>query len=119
MSDGAVAVSAACTHRLVPIRCFVCGMFVNHFQERYDGLLATGHSSKDAFGALGIRRPCCRVLLFSTAVDLRLRRRQVEPPGFAKVTLETTSTAPYTLATTGLTDEVDASSLGLPRFADA
>ena len=92
---------------MVPVRCFQCGMFVNHFQERFDAAVAAGHTPKAMFETLGIRRPCCRVALFSSADDSRLRRRLREPPGFAKVTLEPVSKQPYTLRTTGVTDAVE------------
>ena len=104
------------SRRLVPLRCFQCGMFVNHFQERFDAALAEGSSAKQAFEALNVRRPCCRVVLHTSADDLRLRRRLKEPPGFARVTLEPITTKPYTLLTTGVTDEVDTSSLLLPTY---
>ena len=97
--------------RLVPLRCFQCGMFVNHFQERFDALLVNNVTPKAAFELLNIRRPCCRVVLNTSAEDLRLRRRLKEPPGFAHVTHEPPSTKPYVLLTTGVTDEVDASAL--------
>ena len=99
--------SASVSRRIVPIRCFQCGMFVNHFQERFDAALGEGRSAKDAFEALGVLRPCCRVVLNTSAEDLRLRRRLKEPPGFARVTREAASTKPYVLNTTGTTDEVD------------
>lgn len=63
------------TTRVMPLRCFQCGMPVGNRQEAYERLKATmdvGGDERSIYDALGVVRPCCRVVLSRAAVDLRL-----------------------------------------------
>ena len=95
------------TQRLLPLRCFNCGMPLNHWQVRYDDLLRGGVAPADAFVRLGIRRPCCRVIMETSPNDPRLRRRFKDAAGFAEVQYMPRSNKPYVLDTFGNTMPLD------------
>lgn len=45
---------------LFPVRCYTCGKVLGNLQRRYDMMIDSGKSVKDALDELGIVRPCCR-----------------------------------------------------------
>ncbi len=96
------------THRVVPVRCFQCGMPINHKVQLFDDLTRDGILTPlQAFERLEVARPCCRVVLSRTADDCRLRRRLKEPQRFAKATSAPPSTRVYTMLTDGSVDALD------------
>ena len=86
------------SQRLIPVRCFQCGMPLNHVQEEFDARMLGEESAKDILASLGVARLCCRVNLLQAPVDPRLRRRPPPRAGFSDVKHEPFSTASYTLA---------------------
>ena len=52
-----------------PIRCFSCNKVVGRFEEKYNSLLESGRTPKDALDSLGITRYCCR-RMFLGYVDI-------------------------------------------------
>ena len=86
------------SQRLIPVRCFQCGMPLNHLQEEYDARVLNNESDKDILAALNVTRLCCRVNLMQAPADPRLRRRLPPRTGFTDVKHEPFSTASYTLA---------------------
>jgi DNA-directed RNA polymerase I, II, and III subunit RPABC5 len=54
---------------LIPVRCFSCGKVVGNKQETYEKLLEEGKEPNEALNILGLKRYCCRRMLF-TNVDL-------------------------------------------------
>jgi len=43
-----------------PIRCFTCNKIISSFEEKYNQLIDSGSSKKDALDAIGMKRYCCR-----------------------------------------------------------
>ena len=95
------------TQRLVPLRCFQCGMPVNHKQVNFDNHLLTGMETKTVFDALAVVRMCCRVVLSTPPCDTRLRRRFAPAKGFAHVQHIPRVGKVYTLKTDGSMDPVE------------
>ena len=96
------------THRVVPLRCFQCGMPVNHKVQSYERLVQDENMTPlQAYISLGVVRPCCRVVLSRSAEDCRLRRLLKEPQRFAKATLAPRSTRVYTMLTDGSLDALE------------
>ena len=62
---------------IIPIRCFTCGKVTGDKWERYCVLLQQKVPSKDVLDQLGLKRLCCRRMLF-THVDLVDRLIMVE-----------------------------------------
>lgn len=95
------------TQRLVPLRCFQCGMGINNKQVNFDSHINDGMDAKTAFEALGVTRMCCRVVLSTPPPDTRLRRRFAPVSGFADVQHMPRQSKPYTMRTDGSMDPVD------------
>lgn len=45
---------------IFPVRCFTCGKPIGHLWIKYNELLKSGKTPKEAFEELGIERICCR-----------------------------------------------------------
>mgnify|MGYP002129022981 CR=1 FL=1 len=43
-----------------PIRCFTCNKIIGRFEEKYNNLIESGLSNKDALDTIGMTRYCCR-----------------------------------------------------------
>lgn len=43
-----------------PVRCFTCNKVIGRFEEKYNQLIESGSSQKDALDAIGMTRYCCR-----------------------------------------------------------
>ena len=43
-----------------PIRCFNCNKVIGKYEQKYNNLLETGTSQKEALDAIGMNRYCCR-----------------------------------------------------------
>ena len=54
---------------LIPIRCFSCGKPLGKEYEKYKELVEQGKKPSEALDELGIKRYCCRRMLF-TQVDV-------------------------------------------------
>ena len=108
------------SQRLLPLRCFQCGMPINNKQAKYDALLLEGAEPREAFAALHVTRMCCKVVLGHTAVDSRLRRRFKETTGFVTIHKMPRLDKVYTLLSDGSTEPVaegDAALAGLAAFS--
>ena len=47
---------------IIPIRCFSCGKPVGHLWNKFQELVKSGKSAKEALDELGLKRYCCRAL---------------------------------------------------------
>ena len=54
---------------IIPMRCFSCNKPVAHLWEKYNELIKSGKSPKEALDEIGLTRYCCRAL-FLGHVDL-------------------------------------------------
>lgn len=54
---------------IIPVRCFTCGKVVASKWEPYQRLIKEGKTEKEAMDQLGLRRYCCRRMIF-THVDI-------------------------------------------------
>lgn len=43
-----------------PVRCFTCNKIIGRFEEKYNDLIDSGSSQKDALDTIGMSRYCCR-----------------------------------------------------------
>jgi DNA-directed RNA polymerase subunit N (RpoN/RPB10) len=43
-----------------PIRCFTCNKVVASFEQKYNDLIVSGSSPKEALDIIGMTRYCCR-----------------------------------------------------------
>lgn len=43
-----------------PVRCFTCNKIIGRFEEKYNDLIDSGSSQKEALDAIGMTRYCCR-----------------------------------------------------------
>jgi len=50
---------------IVPVRCFTCGKVVGNKWDKYQALLSSGVSAKQALDDLGLSRYCCRRMLLT------------------------------------------------------
>ena len=107
------------SQRLLPLRCFQCGMPINNKQAKYDALLLEGAEPREALAALQVVRMCCKVVLGHTAVDSRLRRRFKETTGFVTLHKMARLDKVYTLASDGSTEPVAEGEAALVALAAA
>ncbi|MHA2038435.1 MAG: DNA-directed RNA polymerase subunit N [Promethearchaeota archaeon] len=54
---------------IIPIRCFTCSKVVANKWIPYENMINEGVEPKEALDRLGLKRQCCRRMLF-THVDL-------------------------------------------------
>ena len=54
---------------MVPVRCFSCGKVLGSLYEKFKEKVEKGESAEKALDELGVKRYCCRRVLFSQ-VDL-------------------------------------------------
>ncbi len=52
---------------MVPVRCFSCGKVLGSLYEAFLEKLNKGESPEKALDALGVKRYCCRRMLFTQA----------------------------------------------------
>jgi hypothetical protein len=77
-------------------------MPVNNKQLIYETIVNSGKTPKEAFEEIGVKRACCRRMLYSACNDPRLRRRLPEVEGFATVIRASRLSAkPFTLKADG------------------
>ena len=50
---------------IIPVRCFACGKVTGNLWNKYKEMLKSGISSDKALDDLGLRRICCRRILFT------------------------------------------------------
>jgi DNA-directed RNA polymerase subunit N len=50
---------------LVPIRCFSCGKVIGEHYEQFKERVQRGESAEKVLDDLGIKRYCCRRMIFS------------------------------------------------------
>lgn len=50
---------------MVPVRCFSCGKVVGEYYEKFKERAAAGENPQKVLDELGIKRYCCRRMLFS------------------------------------------------------
>lgn len=43
-----------------PVRCFTCNKVVGRYEEKYNQLIESGSSPKNALDTIGMTRYCCR-----------------------------------------------------------
>jgi DNA-directed RNA polymerase subunit N (RpoN/RPB10) len=43
-----------------PVRCFTCNKVIGRFEQKYNDLIDSGSSPKDALDTIGMARYCCR-----------------------------------------------------------
>jgi DNA-directed RNA polymerase subunit N (RpoN/RPB10) len=98
----------------MPLRCFNCGMGVNHLQNSYEATMADAPEDADpnyerrVYEALGLVRDCCRVVLSRCVEDPRLRAGAPLVGTFTEIRRATREEAPpVTLPTDGTTDILD------------
>ena len=92
------------TQRLVPVRCFQCGMPINHKQVAFDKMILDGTETVIAFECLNVVRGCCRVVLDRSVNDSRLRRRFTQKNTFTEMYHAPRGERVYTIATDGSTN---------------
>jgi len=56
---------------LVPVRCFTCGNLVSDKFEEYQNKVKTGEEPAKVLDSLGIKRYCCRRMLFTTVETIQ------------------------------------------------
>ena len=95
------------TQRIIPVRCFQCGMLLNDKEENFWEMCLRGQEVKATLDAAGVTRLCCRANLVSPGADPRLRRVLPETPGIAEIVREPRSTRPFTLRADGTTEPVE------------
>tara|TARA_B100001059_G_C17281684_1_gene308553 strand:- start:157 stop:411 length:255 start_codon:yes stop_codon:yes gene_type:complete len=49
---------------IIPVRCFTCGKVVGHMEKRYNELKDAGMPIPAIYQELGLRRICCKRMLF-------------------------------------------------------
>jgi len=47
---------------IIPVRCFSCGKPVGHLWVKFQELVKSGKTTKEALDELGLKRYCCRAL---------------------------------------------------------
>ena len=47
---------------IIPIRCMSCGKPIAHLWKKYQELLKSGKTPKQALDELGLERYCCRAI---------------------------------------------------------
>ncbi len=52
---------------MVPVRCFSCGKVVGSLYEEFVEKVKKGESPKKALDDLGVKRYCCRRMIFTQA----------------------------------------------------
>lgn len=50
---------------MIPIRCFSCGKVIAEYYEKYLERVKAGESPEKVLDDLGIKRYCCRRMIFS------------------------------------------------------
>jgi DNA-directed RNA polymerase subunit N (RpoN/RPB10) len=50
---------------IVPVRCFSCGKPIGSKREKFNKLVESGKSEKEALDELGLKRFCCRGAILS------------------------------------------------------
>lgn len=43
-----------------PVRCFTCNKIIGRYEEKYNNLVDSGLSKKEALDTIGMTRYCCR-----------------------------------------------------------
>ena len=65
---------------IVPVRCFSCGTIVGESYEKYKERVSRGEDPEAVLDDLGIKRYCCRRMIFSHVdfMDEILRHKGVK-----------------------------------------
>lgn len=88
--------------RLAPPRCFNCGRVINNKVITFHTMKEKGEDMTEFNKSL---RDCCRVILLTSCVEPRLRRRLPNPQTFAVVTeISKLEAEPQTLRANGTTE---------------
>ena len=59
---------------IIPVRCFSCNSVIGNKWTKYNDMLRTGKTSKEALDELGLKRLCCRRMLIThvNLIDMML-----------------------------------------------
>ncbi|BBL45649.1 DNA-directed RNA polymerase subunit N [Nanobdella aerobiophila] len=57
---------------IIPVRCFTCGRPIGHLWEKYNELINSGKSEKEALDYLGLERFCCRQVFLGHVDQIQL-----------------------------------------------
>ena len=52
---------------MVPVRCFSCGKVIGSLYEQFKEKVKNGGSAEKALDELGVKRYCCRRMIFTQA----------------------------------------------------
>lgn len=68
-----------------PIRCFTCNKIIACYEEKYNNLIDSGSSPKDALDTIGMKLYCCRRMFLGhvNIIDQLLLIPQGNPNAYA------------------------------------